>query len=224
MVYAFKLRYKGITINSDQINKLQLSLGTMSSQSPILWFDDFVGVAYRYYDLRMYVAPLFREDAKKQSISLWHDSIHWWVDPSIKIRFVEMENEYWFIMGADSQKPDSNIAFFKILPKSEHYERFKAGHGGEAYLRLGTHIEKSLSDAKKNDLCICNHEAQDHDEGDDDVCLFNDCSCKSFYSYQVDLFKRKKTITDIKFLEEKDVKDDPLVWNCFTVNKYSKTE
>ena len=119
----------------------------MSSQSPIPWYDDFAGVAYRYYDLRMNVVPLIAD--RKQSASLWHDTIHWWVDPSIKIRFVEMENDYWFIMGSDSQKPDTNLAFFKILPKSEHYERFKKGHGGEAYLRLGEYTEKSLKDAKK---------------------------------------------------------------------------
>ena len=217
-----KLGYKGITINSDQINKLHLYFGTMSSQSPIPWYDDFEGVAYRYYDLRMNVAPLITD--RKQADSLWHDSIHWWVDPSIKIRFVEMENDYWFIMGSDSQKPDTNLAFFKVLPKSENYERFKAGHGGEAYLRLGVYTAISLDDAKKNAVCNCGHEAQDHDEGDDDVCLFNDCSCKKFSSYDMNFRKRKKTITDIKFLEEKDVKNDPLAWNCFTVNKYSKTE
>ena len=194
----------------------------MSSQSPIPWYDDFEGVAYRYYDLRMNVAPLITD--RKQADSLWNDSIHWWVDPSIKIRFVEMKNDYWFIMGADSQKPDTNLAFFKILPKSENYERFKAGHGGEAYLRLGVYTAISLDDAKKNAVCNCSHEAQDHDEGDDDVCLFNDCSCKKFSSYDMNFRKRKKTITDIKFLEEKDVKDDALAWNCLTVNKYSKTE
>ena len=221
-MHSEKLRYKGITINSDQINKLHLYFGTMSSQSPIPWYDDFEGVAYRYYDLRMNVAPLITD--RKQADSLWHDSIHWWVDPSIKIRFVEMENDYWFIMGSDSQKPDTNLAFFKVLPKSENYERFKAGHGGEAYLRLGVYTAISLDDAKKNAVCNCGHEAQDHDEGDDDVCLFNDCSCKKFSSYDMNFRKRKKTITDIKFLEEKDVKDDPLAWNCFTVNKYSKLE
>ncbi len=222
MVYSEKLRYKGITIDTDQINKLYLYFCIMSSESSIPWFDDFVGVAYRYYDLRMNVVPLIAD--RKQSASIWHDTIHWWVDPSIKIRFVEMENDYWFIMGSDSQKPNTNLAFFKILPKSEHYERFKKCSGGEAYLRLGEYTEKSLSDAKKGDLCSCGHEANDHDEGDDDVCLWNDCSCKVFSSFQVNLLKRKKTITDIKFLEEKDVKDDPLVWNCFNVNKYSKTE
>ncbi len=31
-------------------------------------------------------------------------------------------------------------------------------------------------------------------------------------------------ITDIAFLEEKDIKNDPLTWNCLNVNKYSKLE
>ena len=194
----------------------------MSSQSSIPWFDDFVGVAYRYYDLRMNVVPLLTN--RKESAALWRDSIHWWVDPSIKIRFVEIDDKYWFIMGSDSRKPDTNMAFFKVLQKSANYERFKKGHGGEAYLRLGIYADKSLDDVKKNALCDCGHEAVDHDEGDDDVCLYNKCNCKKFSSFQVTLLKRKKTITDIKFLEEKDAKDDPLVWNCLNTHKYSKSE
>ncbi|MEO2265098.1 MAG: hypothetical protein ABGW49_04335 [Nitrosopumilus sp.] len=192
------------------------------SSSSVQWFDDFVGVAYRYYDLRMNVVPLLTD--RKQSASLWHDVIHWWVDPSIKIRFVEIDDDYWFIMGADSQKPTTNMSFFKKLQKSENYERFKKGHGGEAYLRLGVYTDKPLNDVKKNAMCKCNHEARDHDESDNDVCLFNNCDCKQFSSFQVNLLKRKKTITDIKFLEEKDVKDDVLAWNCININKYSKSE
>ncbi|MBL7018608.1 MAG: hypothetical protein ISR81_06810 [Nitrosopumilus sp.] len=194
----------------------------MSSQSSIPWYDDFVGVAYRYYDLRMNVVPLFTD--RKEASSLWHDTIHPWVDPSIKIRFLEMDDKYWFIMGADSQKPDTNLSFFKELTKSENYERFKKGHDGEAYLRLGVYAKKSLDDVKKDAVCDCSHEAQDHDEGDNDVCLFNKCSCKKFSSFQVNLLKKKKIITDIKFLEEKDVKSDPLVWNCINTNKLSKSE
>ena len=194
----------------------------MSSQSSIPWFDDFVGVAYRYYDLRMNVVPLLTN--RKESAALWHDSIHWWLDPSIKIRFVEIDDKYWFIMGSDSQKPDTNLSFFKVLQKSANYERFKKGHGGEAYLRLGIYADKSLDDVKKNALCDCGHEAEDHDEGDGDVCLYNSCNCKKFSSFQVTLLKRKKTITDIKFLEEQDAKNDPLVWNCLNIHKYSKSE
>ena len=194
----------------------------MSAQSSIPWFDDFFGVAYRYYDLRMNIVPLISD--RKESASLWHDTIHWWVDPSIKVRFVETGDKYWFIMGADSKKPNTNLSFYKVLQKSENYERFKKGHGGEAYLRLGVYAKKSLDDVKKNAICNCGHEAIDHDEGDDDVCLYNACDCKKFSSFQVNLLKRKKTITDIAFLDEKDVKDDPLAWNCLDVNKYSKSE
>lgn len=194
----------------------------MSSQSSVPWYDDFVGVAYRYYDLRMNVVPLFTE--RKEAASLWHDTIHPWVDPSIKIRFLELDDTYWFIMGSDTQKPDTNLSFFKELPKSENYERFKKGHGGEAYLRLGVYAKKSLDDVKKDAVCDCTHEAQDHDENDNDECLFKSCDCKQFSSFQINLLKRKKTTTDIKFLQEKDVKDDPLAWNCLNANKYSKSE
>ena len=186
------------------------------------WFDDFLGVAYRYFDLRMNIVPLFQD--RKKAAHLWHDTIHWWVDPAIKVRFVESDDRYWFVMGSESQKPENNQYFFKELPKSNHYERFKEGHGGEAYLRLGVYKKKNLSDAKKRDLCDCGHDAEDHDEGDDDVCLYYDCSCKKFSSFQVNLLKKKKTITDIEFINESDVKNDPLAWNCLNANKYSKKD
>ena len=192
------------------------------SQSPIPWFNDFLGVAYRYYDLRMNIVPLFED--RKRAVNLWHDTIYWWVDPSIKIRFVDADDKYWFIMGSDSQKPNSNMSFFKILTKSDNYERFKKGHDGEAYLRLGVYSKKSLGDVKKSALCDCSHAAEDHDEGDGDACLYEVCSCKKFTSFQVNLLRRKKTVTDIAYLQEKDIKDDPLVWNCLYVNKYSKSQ
>ena len=192
----------------------------MSSQSPIPWFDDFIGVAYRYYDLRMNVVPLFRE--RKQATKIWLDSIRKWLDHSIKIRFVETNDKYWFIMGADSQNPQTNLSFFKLLAKSESFERFKKGHDGEAYLRLGVYAEKFLEDVKKDAVCNCGHAAEDHDKKDNDSCLYEICNCKKFKSFQVNLLKKKKTVTNILFLDEKDVKDDPLAWNCLNVNKFSK--
>lgn len=188
--------------------------------SKISWFDDFLGVAYRYYDLRMNVVPLF--DDRKKAVNLWHDTIRWWLDPSIKIRFVEDNDQYWFIMGSDSQRPDSNRSFFKILPKSENYERFKKGHGGEAYLRLGVYQQKSLKDVKNEAICNCGHLSEDHDDEENDECLHEECNCKKFESFQVNLLKKKKTITDISFLQIEDVKDDPLSWNCLNTNKFSK--
>ena len=193
----------------------------MSKEASIQWISDFLGVAYRYYDLRMNIVPLFSE--RKQAVNLWHDTIHWWNDHSIKIRFVETGDQYWFVMGADSTKPQTNKSFFKILDKSANYERFKKGHDGEAYLRLGTYTQKFKNDVKDDAVCNCSHIKEDHElERDQDACLVNECQCKKFETFQVNLLKKKKTITDIKFLQEDEVKDDPLTWNCLYTNKYRK--
>jgi hypothetical protein len=158
-------------------------LFALPNEDAIQWFDDFLGVGYRFYDLRMNVFPIFSD--KKQAIKIWEDVIKWWADPSIKMRFVEVDDDYWFVMGGDSPFPESNKSFFKVLKKSEHYERFKKGHDGEAYLRMGIYREKDESSP-------------------------------------VALFKKKKLVTDIKFLQESNVKDDALAWNCLYHNK-SKT-
>ena len=194
----------------------------MSKEASIPWFGDFLGVAYRYYDLRMNVVPLFEE--RKKAANIWRETIHWWHDHSIKIRFVESGDKYWFIMGGDSSRPETNQSFFKELAKSENFERFKKGHGGEAYLRLGTYTKKYKKDVKDDAVCNCGHIKEDHEiEPDNDDCLVEDCTCKKFESFQVNLLKRKKTVTDIKFLEEDEVKDDPLTWNCLYVNKYKES-
>lgn len=186
-----------------------------------------MGIAYRYYDLRMNIIPLFAD--RKKAASIWNDTINWWLDSSIKVRFVEIGDEYWIIIGSDSQRPESNFSFFKVLQKSESYERFKKGHDGEAYLRLGIYTKKSRKDVKKDAICDCEHAAEDHDEGDEDACLYKECNCKKFTSFQVTLLKRRigkniKTITDIAYLEEKNIKEDSLAWNCLYVNKYSKSD
>jgi hypothetical protein len=189
--------------------------------SPIPWFDDFVGIAYRYYDLRMNLIPLFHDFKKAQSF--WRETIKWWNDHSIKIRFVETGDTYWFIMGAESRKTEDNRFLFKVLPKSSHYDRFKKGQEGTAYLRLGTHSKKFKKDVKDDAKCNCGHIKEDHEEGKgNDSCLFEDCDCRKFETFQINMLKKKKTVTDIKFLTEAEIKDDVLAWNCFSVNKYAE--
>ena len=145
----------------------------MSSQSSIRWFSEIIGVAYRYYDLRMNVIPLFRD--RKEATEIWNEVVNWWSDSSIKIRFVETEDSNWFIMGSDSMHPDTNISFFKILPKSENYERFKKGHGGEAYLRLGKYTKKYKNDVKDDAICDCSHMKENHDDSEyNDKCRYKD--------------------------------------------------
>ena len=193
----------------------------MSSDSPISWFDNFVGIAYRYYDLRMNLIPLFGDFKKAQAF--WRETIKWWNDHSIKIRFVETGDTYWFIMGAESRDTKNNRFLFKVLSKSSHYDRFKKGQEGTAYLRLGTYSKKSKKDVKDDAKCNCGHIKEDHEEGkDNDSCLFEDCDCRKFETFQINMLKKKKTVTNIKFLTEAEVKDDVLAWNCFSVNKYAE--
>lgn len=200
------------------------------------WRDDFLGVAYRYYDLRMNVVPLF--DERKPAVDLWHNTIRHWIDPAIRLRFVESGDRYWFVLDAETRDPYNNVSLYKVLPVSEHYTRFRNGYEGEAYLRLGIYSKKYFGDVKDDALCNCGHAREDHDDGEDeDVagparrdgsgsllhdCLYDGCGCEHFVSFQVTLLRKKKTITDIAFLGEDDVRDDPLAWNCLNANKYSK--
>jgi hypothetical protein len=178
------------------------------------WYQDFLGVAYRYFDLRMNVVLLFSE--RKYASDLWNNNVRWWSDHDIKLRFVETNDQYWFIMASESRRPDHNTAFFKLLQKSDNYIRFKKGSMGEAYLRFGVYLQKEAKDVKDSAVCKCGHTKEDH-EG---RCLVEECSCTKFDSFVIMLLKKKKTITDIKFLEEKDIKNDSVSWNCLYVNKY----
>ncbi len=191
----------------------------MPADAAAPWNDGFMGIAYRYFDLRMNVAPLFEE--RSPAANLWHETIYWWPDHSIRLRFVEEDRKYWFILGSDSRRPDSNLALYKLLDRSENYERFKRGHGGEAYLRLGVFSKKYKKDVKNDALCNCGHEMYDHGEtAEEEDCLYEDCNCRRFESFEVRFLKKKKTVTDIKFLQESEVRDDALSWNCLNKNKY----
>lgn len=187
------------------------------SSATVQWYENFLGVAYRYFDLRMNVMPLFPE--KKQATDLWNETIHWWGDHDIKLRFVETGDQYWFILASESRRPGQNKSIFKLLLKSENYLRFKKGHQGEAYLRFAVYTQKTEKDVKDNAVCNCGHEKADHDGS----CKMEGCNCTKFETFVLNMLKKKKTITDIKFLEEKDVKNDSVSWNCLYTNKYKNS-
>ena len=195
----------------------------MSENTSISWYEDFLGVAYRFFDVRMNIALMFPE--RKIASNLWLETVHWWNDHTIKVRFVEIGDDYWFIIGADSRKPSTNKSFYKILPKSENYERFKKGHNGSAILRFAVYTKKFIEDVKNDVPCDCGHRKDDHnDEENDYYCLYEECDCKKFESFQINLMKKKKVVTNIKFMSEDEVKDDSLAWNSLNRHKYNKTE
>ena len=192
------------------------------------WSDDFLGVAYRYYDLRMNVVPLFAE--RGEAAGVWNGVVRFWADPGIRVRFVESgRDKYWFILAAESSKPGSNRWFYKMLARSDNYERFKAGHEGEAYLRLGIYSKMHFDDVKDDAVCNCGHEKDDHDDYEEEGggrlhdCMEDGCGCGRFESFQVTLLRNKKTVTDILFLDEDSARDDAVAWNCLSANEYGRT-
>ncbi len=116
---------------------------------PEVWVKDFVGVGYRYHDVYMNVFPLFQD--KMAAFKLWKKTIEWWPDDKIKLRFVEQDDSYWFILYGGSDYKNDNTGFVKKVQFSENYERFKAGYEKKAILRFGIYKENAKGD-KKYDL------------------------------------------------------------------------
>ena len=108
--------------------------------------------------------------------------MHWWNDHTIKIRLVEIGDDYWFIMGADSRRPDTKKYFYKIVPQSANYERFKKGHQGSAYMRFGIYT-RDIKKVKDDAICDCGHRKDDHDENN--ACLYEVCDRTKFDTFQV---------------------------------------
>lgn len=122
----------------------------MSLSKPAVWFKDFVGVGYRYHDIYMNVFPLFED--KMSAFRLWKKTIEWWPDDKIKLRFVEQDDSYWFILYGGSVYSKDNTGFVKKVQVSENYERFKVGYEKKAILRFGIYKErgKKKDDSKYN--------------------------------------------------------------------------
>ncbi len=113
---------------------------------PISWFKDFAGVGYRYHDVHMNVFPLFND--KMFAFKLWKKSIEWWPDDGIRLRFVEQDNDYWFILYGGSDYKQDNTGFVRRMPLSENYERFKVGFEKKAILRFGIYKDSTKKDTK----------------------------------------------------------------------------
>lgn len=169
-------------------------------EKPILWFEDFIGVGYRYYDIYMNVFPIFQD--KMHAFRLWKKTIEDWPDDEIKLRFVEMGSSYWFILYRNKEYKENNTGFVKNVPMSENYQRFKAGYERNATIRFGIYKEKK----KKR--------SNQHNNDDDD---YNDDENKD-EKFELELLKKSKTVYDIEFLKYSDLRTDSIEWECIKRN------
>lgn len=111
------------------------------SNMTITWFNGFIGVGYRYYDIYMNVFPIFEN--KMYAFKLWNKTVDWWSDDQIRLRFVEDVTNYWFILYGGSKYKNDNTGFVKNVPISENYMRFKEGYEQKAIIRFGIYKLKT---------------------------------------------------------------------------------
>ena len=98
------------------INGLAHSMTNNDNNNQITWLNNFIGVGYRYYDIYMNVFPMFED--KMYAFKLWKKTIEWWPDDQIKLRFIEGDGNYWFILYGGSDYKDDNTGFVKNVPIS----------------------------------------------------------------------------------------------------------
>jgi len=154
-------------------------------QDSITWYTDFLGVGYRYWDVHTHVLLIL--NSKKDLLSLWKKVVKWWPDDEIKMRFVETNDSYEFVLYGESRILTTKCVFLKALKASEHYKRFKDDYDGAAYLGLALYKPK------------------------DD-------------SYELEIFKYRKKVTDVKFLKESDAEHDNIVLRSRQILRGFKSE
>jgi hypothetical protein len=157
------------------------------------WISDFLGVGYRYTDIYMNILILFTD--RKSAIKIWNENIHWWPDDQIVLRFIEDEGYYWFIIYQQGKNLFSkeNIGFFKKNHLTQNYLRFKKNYDGKAILRFALYkpLEKKI---RKDDENIVISENNESDPSKNT-------------NYELNIFKRLKTIYDVKFLKINELED-----------------
>ena len=153
------------------------------SEESIKLFDDFMGVGYLFFNVRPEVLLIF--DKKKTLLNSWSKIIKWWPDDEIRMRFVEKDDSFKFILYGDSRILVTKWIFMKALKLSEHYKRFKDDYDGAANLGAALYIKKDNS-------------------------------------YELEVFRHKKRLTDIRFLNEKEAESDPTVMMSRQIHKSTR--
>jgi hypothetical protein len=155
------------------------------------WISDFLGVGYRYTDIYMNILILFTD--RKIAIKTWNENIHWWPDDQIVLRFIEDEDYYWFILylqGKDLFSKE-NIGFLKKNQLTQNYLRFKKNYDEKTILRFALYkiLEKKIADK------VQNNENAENETGKN-------------INYELNIFKRMKSIYDVKFLKINELDDN----------------
>jgi hypothetical protein len=165
------------------------------------WISHFAGIGYRYTDIVMNILILYTD--RKIAIKIWNENINWWPDDQIILRFIEDNGDYWFILYQRGKNllSKENVGFFKKNPITQNYLRFKENFDQKTILRFALYksVEKKVT------------EKNDKDENKED-----ESSNKS--TFEINIFKRMKTVYDVKFLKLDELEENSVELNLINSN------
>lgn len=155
------------------------------------WITDFAGVGYRYTDIIMNILILYSD--RKLAIKTWNENIHWWPDDKIILRFIEDGDYYWFILYQNGKNLFSkeNIGYFKKNHLTHNYLRFRKNFDQKTILRFAHY--KSVEDKNNN---------KDYSQKNESVYK------PDSPAFELDIFKRMKTIYDVKFQNKSELENN----------------
>jgi hypothetical protein len=158
-----------------------------------IWISHFAGIGYRYTDIVMNILILYTD--RKIAVKMWNENIHWWPDDQIILRFVEEKEDYWFILYQRGKNllSKENIGFFKKNALTQNYLRFKKSFEEKTILRFALYKPLENKIADKNNVLANN---------------VDDSSNRA--TFELNIFKRMKTIYDVKFLKLNELEDKSL--------------
>jgi hypothetical protein len=165
------------------------------------WISHFAGIGYRYTDIVMNILILYTD--RKIAIKIWNENINWWPDDQIILRFIEDKEDYWFILYQKGKNllSKENVGFFKKNPITQNYLRFKKNFDQKTILRFA--LYKSV---EKNDT----------DKKNKDENKVEESSNKP--TFEINIFKRMKTIYDVKFLKLDELEENSVELNLINNN------
>jgi hypothetical protein len=107
------------------------------------WFDDFIGLGYHLNDVRPTVYLIL--DGRRKIVNTWNRIIKYFPDDEIKMRLIEKDSTYEFILYCQSRVLSTTWVFLKSLKISENYKKFKQDYEGVSLFKLALYVPKKGS-------------------------------------------------------------------------------
>ncbi len=103
----------------------------------LVWFTDYFGIGYSIDKKGWSVFPIFSNPLSAKMI--WNDQIESVDEQTLKMRFIEYENEYKFILFPfPFEKDRVNFGFYRSISSLKTYKVFKRNLPIKAFFTFGT--------------------------------------------------------------------------------------